>query len=540
MVYCLQGKRVKTDKKLADEVERMYRKTMPGQQKMEIPFGVELDAENRWVKLAALMPWEKIEARYAKNFEGASGQEAKSGRLAFASLYIQYRIDITDRETVDQIRENPSMQYFCGFESYTTEIPFDPSLMVHFRKRISAEMVREIAEESFAAEARKAIEKEKSNDNDSKNDDNDDGNGGDPEPKGTMLIDATCCPSDIHFPTDIGLLNHARELLEAIISILQIQLLALGYVKPRTYCLVARKAYLAYARRRKHTSEETRAAIRQQLQYVRRDLDSIAKQVEIGADLGVLAHDLYKKLLVISELYRQQKLMFDENTHTVEDRIVSISQPYLRPIVRGKANAPVEFGAKVATAHIGGFTFVIHMGYDNFSEAQFLKKSAEEYKRIFGFYPKVIIGDRAYATSDNRNYCKSKGIRLSAPKRGRKSEEIKEAERKQLYQDSCRRNAVEGDYGTGKRKYGLGLIMTKLYETTLTAISFGFFVKNMERVLRLLVALIFDQLEYYGEYPRLHCPRFDCTRLFSKPYLAGLDRERQNLCPLQCRAGLLF
>ena len=462
---------------------------------MEMAFGVELDAENRWVKLASIMPWDAIEERYAQNFKGTNGQEALTGRLAFGALYIQNRLDITDEETVDQIRETPSMQYFCGFAWYSTEKPFDPSLMVHFRKRISAEMMKEITALAFAAEAKKEIAQEKADDD---NDDNDHDGGGEPKPKGTMLIDATCCPSDIHFPTDIGLLNHARELLEAIISILQIQLLALGYVKPRTYCLVARKAYLAYARKRKHTAEEIRFAIRQQLQYVRRDLESIAKQVELGADLGLLDNDLYKKLLVIAELYRQQKQMFDEKSHQIDDRIVSIAQPHLRPIVRGKTNAPVEFGAKVATAHIGGFSFVIHLGYDNFSEAQYLKESAEEYKRIFGFYPKVIIGDRAYATNDNRNYCKSKGIRLSAPKRGRKSEEMKETERKQLYQDSCRRNAIEGDYGTGKRKYGLDLIMTKLYETTLTAISFGFFVKNMERVLRLLFALILRLLQYYG------------------------------------------
>jgi hypothetical protein len=227
-------------------------------------------------------------------------------------------------------------------------------------------------------------------------------------------------------------------------------------------------------------------------------LGSIAKQVELGACLDTLGKELYRKLLVISELYRQQKEMYDKKENRIEDRIVSIFQPHLRPIVRGKAGTPVEFGAKVATVHIGGFSFVIHLGYDNFPEAKYLERSVEEYKRIFGFYPKVVIGDRAYATNENRRICKSRGIRLSAPKRGPKSGEYKEAERKQLYQDSCRRNAVEGDYGTGKRKYGLDLIMTKLYETTLTAISFGFFVKNMERVLRLLVLLIFGHMGYWG------------------------------------------
>ena len=468
----------------------MYRKQTIGQTKMEIPFGVELDKENRWVKLAALMPWDEIETEYAKHFKGSRGQVAKSSRLAFAALYIQNRLVITDEETVEQISENPSMQYFCGFSGYRPENSFDPSLMVHFRKRIPAEMMKEISKKAFAQEAAKRAGKS--------NDDNDDGEtssgGGDSERKGELLLDATCCPSDIHYPTDIGLLNHARELTETIIDKLHNGQECAACIKPRTYRETARKAYLAYAKKRKHTKEELRYAIRQQLQYVRRNLNIIEKQVTHGARLSDLDKALYSKLHVIQEVYRQQKWMYDEETHVIEGRIVSISQPYLRPIVRGKANAPVEFGAKIASAHVGGFSFLIHLDYENFSEAKYLKESAEEYKRIFGFYPKVIIGDRAYATNENRGYCKLRGIRLSAPRRGPKSEQDKLEERQQLYQDGCKRNAIEGDYGTGKRKYGLDLIMTKLYETTLTAISFGFFVKNMERLRRLFVLRFFDIL----------------------------------------------
>jgi len=459
----------------------MYRKTDYSQVKIEMAFGVELNPGNRWVKLAGIMPWRKIEEQYARKFPCADGHEAKSSRLAFGALYIQARLAITDEETVNQIWENASMQYFCGFEEYTTEKPFDSSLMVHYRKRISKEMMKEISEEAFASEALKKIAAE----TDKKDDDDEN------PPKGTLLLDATCCPSDIHFPTDVGLLNHARELTEIIIDDLHKQLVRMGLVKikPRTYRENARKAFLAHSRRRKSTYEQIRYAIQQQLQFVRRNLETITKQVETGAELTKLDRVLYEKLQTIAELYLHQQAMFDQKTNVCPERIVSIAQPHLRPIVRGKAGVPVEFGAKIATAQIGGFTFVIHMGYDNFSEAKYLEKSAEEYKRTFGFYPKVIIGDRAYGTNGNRKYCKSKGIRLSCLQRGHKSEEFKEAERKLLYEDSCVRNAIEGSYGVVKRKYALALVMTKLYDTTLTAISFGFFVANMERVLRSLVAL---------------------------------------------------
>ena len=474
----------------------MYRRAMIGQQKLAIPFGVELNADNRWVKLAAILPWEKIEEGYAQNFESEKGEVAKSGRLAFAALYIQNRLAIVDVEVVEQIRENPSMQNLCGFESYSTKKPFDSSLMVHFRKRITPEMLKDISEEAFATEAKKAIERTK--------DDNDDHDGGGigGSPKGTLLLDATCCPSDIHYPTDIYLLNHARELTERIIDDLHGQFSHLGIIKPRTYREIARKAYLSYAKKRKHTPGEIRLVIRQQLQYVRRNLDSIAKQIGLGAELGKLSKGFYRKLLVISELYRQHKQMYDEKTHSIESRIVSISQPHLRPIVRGKEHNAVEFGTKVAIALVGGFSFVIRLDYDNFPEAQYLKASAEEYKRIFGFYPKVIIGDRAYTTNENRRYCNAAGIRLSGSRRGRKTDEVKEAERRQLYQDGCDRNAIEGHFGNGKRKYGLALIMTKLWNTTLTAISFGFFVTNMERILRLLSLFISTEMVFVGCFRR--------------------------------------
>ena len=348
----------------------MYRRREVNQLRFAVPFNVELDSQNRWVVLAGIMPWEKIEESYAKHFSGTKGQVAKSGRLAFAALYIQSRLAITDEETVAQIRENPSMQFFCGFDVYSTEQPFDPSLMVHFRKRITAEMIKSISEEAFTSQAKKPLD----DDNDSDNDDDTDSS---TRPRGTLLLDATCCPSDIRYPTDIWLLNHSRELTEHIIDILHGQLRTRGYTKPRTYRQNARRDYLRFSKKRIYTPNQLRNAIRQQLQYVHRNLKTIAQQVEQGADLKKLGRVLQEKYYVIMEVYRQQKVMYDTKTNRIENRLVSISQPYLRPIVRGKARTPVEFGAKVATAHVNGFTFIIHMEYNNFSEGQFLERSAE-------------------------------------------------------------------------------------------------------------------------------------------------------------------
>jgi len=289
----------------------MYRRVIPGQNKLDIPVGVELRTDNRWVQFSAIMPWEKIDRLYQANFSGLRGQVAKPCRLAFGALFIQWRLGITDEETVDQIRENPSMQYFCGFESYTTVKPFDSSLMVHFRKRITAEMMKEITEEAFAAEAKKAIESEDGGDDGSGDSPSGNDNGGARVPdgdknKGTMLLDATCHPADIKYPTDTGLLNHARELTERIIDELHEQLKCPGYEKPRTYREVARNDFLAFTKRRKPNQQQIRSAIRKQLQYVRRNLDTIEGQIGQGAMLKGISEDLQKKLATIRTLYAQQ------------------------------------------------------------------------------------------------------------------------------------------------------------------------------------------------------------------------------------------
>jgi hypothetical protein len=104
-----------------------------------LPFEGQLNANNRWVKLAEIIPWEEIEKKYAKLFPSDTGTVAKPLRMALGALIIKEKCGFTDRETVEQITENPYLQYFIGLERYQIEPPFDPSLMVHFRKRLDKE-----------------------------------------------------------------------------------------------------------------------------------------------------------------------------------------------------------------------------------------------------------------------------------------------------------------------------------------------------------------------------------------------------------------
>ena len=112
-----------------------------------LPFGGKLDANNRWVRLTELIPWEELEKEYASHFSNV-GPEAKPFRMALGALIIKEKCGFSDRETVEQITENPYLQYFIGLKEFQTEPPFDPSLMVHFRKRLNLETVQRINDQA--------------------------------------------------------------------------------------------------------------------------------------------------------------------------------------------------------------------------------------------------------------------------------------------------------------------------------------------------------------------------------------------------------
>jgi len=193
--------------------------------------------------------------------------------------------------------------------------------------------------------------------------------------------------------------------------------------------------------------------------------------------------------IVIRELYRQQRLMDALRIHHIEDRIVSIHQPHIRPIVRGKAKAKVEFGAKVSVSMVHGYAFLERRQWDNFNEGAALIASVEAYKSRFGVYPKEVLADQIYRNRENRAYCKARGIRLSGPPLGRPSKQTDAAEIKRIArQDACERNAIEANSAIGKRKYGWNRMRARLEQTSGAVIALQFLVMNLERRLRLLLS----------------------------------------------------
>ena len=453
------------------------------------PIGLKMNPENRWVKKAATIPWNEIEEKYAALFPSKKGMPAKPLRTALGSLIIQKQYEYSDRELVEQIRENPYYQFFIGLPGYQDEEPFVPSLLVEFRKRLTDDILGDINEMIIAY-------------NTPDDDPPAGGSGGDGESddtpaenKGTLILDATCAPQEIAYPQDINLLNEARENLEGLIDDICYRF---NYYKPRMYRRNARKDYLSLAKCKKRTAKKIRKAIKKQLQYVNRDLGYV--------DLLLAQDDVYLKpkqterLAVIRELVEQQQYMYDNKVHSVKDRIVSISQPYIRPIVRGKAKSPVEFGAKLdMSIDENGLARLEKLSFDAYNECDVLIDAVERYHARTGRYPERVLADQIYRTRKNRAYCKQKAIRLSGPALGR-PKQVTSEEKKQSYTDNTDRIEVERGFSLAKRCYGLGLLHTKLDVTTRSSIALSIIAMNVNRlagiILRCMVISIFSRYRW--------------------------------------------
>jgi transposase, IS5 family len=220
--------------------------------------------------------------------------------------------------------------------------------------------------------------------------------------QGKLILDATCVPADIRYPTDLGLLNQARKQTEKIIDILYDGLEEKPTKKPITQRITAKKEYLKNAKKRRVTKKERRKAIKKQLQYINRNLGHIERLQTSGAKLECWAGNppswlngqQYKMLLVVATVYQQQLSMYENKQQRIDDRIVSLTQPHIRPIIRGKAGTPVEFGAKLSVSYHNGYVFLDRLSWDNFNESGDLKSQVEKFKLATGNYPESVHVDQ--------------------------------------------------------------------------------------------------------------------------------------------------
>ena len=258
----------------------------------------------------------------------------------------------------------------------------------------------------------------------------------------------------------------------------------------------ARKDYLSLAKCKKCTANKIRKAIKKQLQYVNRELGYVA--IFLEQDDVFLKPKLAEQLAVIRELVEQQQYMYDNKVHSVKDRIVSISQPYIRPIVRGKAKSPVEFGAKLdMSIDEKGLARLEKLSFDAYNECDVLISAIKRYRSRTGRYPERVLVDQIYRNRKNRAYCKANGIRMSGPALGRLGQMIAD-EKKQSHTENTDRIEVERGFSLAKRCYGLGLLHTKLDMTKRSSIALSIIAMNVNRLTGIILRCV--MISFFSRY----------------------------------------
>jgi transposase, IS5 family len=394
------------------------------------PFGGKLDEENRWLKIAKLIPWNQLESKYEGYFSH-TGRPATDGRLAVGLFLLKHMSGKSDEEVVLELLENPYWQVFCGLEGFATKATIEASTLSRLRKRLGTRYVKEMEDATYGVLIEKKIIKAKG-----------------------MLADGTVIPENIKYPNDVGLLNDVREWLVKNIRWIGSEV----GKRYRTYCRVGRKAYLNFAKCKRKTKKLVRRAKRKMLGYVRRNLRQIEEVLEAVKNCGSRhVITIRGKLKTAQKIFRQQLEMHVQRSCRINERIVSFHRPWVRPIKRGKNGKDVEFGAKAAMSHVDGFLFLDAINHDNFSEAEtsVVKNQIEKYEERFGRKPSSFTGDKAYGSRTNRKLIEDElGIRTSFVRLGKRQNGTQRIDQ-WFKRKQKERNRIEGHLGHGKEHYRL-------------------------------------------------------------------------------------
>ena len=454
------------------------------------------------------MPWDKLAAIYHKTLSSDQGAPSIDARVVIGAFVIKHKMKLDDRETIEYIRENIYVQYFLGLSNYTWQDVFDRSLFTTLRYRLGADKFDQMSASLIATAfelPNAQSENEESIDSSQDKNKSEDAScsveevvsegqqpaqaGVEkketdcivaiPKAKGKLKLDATIADQMIKYPTDLDLLNDSRQQSERIIDALCKKL---GVTKkPRTYRRKARQNYLCLAKKKKKSNKEIRKVIGKQLNYVGRNVKSIHALLDKFKNIAFpLTPRDQNIFFVIQHIYAQQRQMHKEKTHQCDDRIVNIYQPYVRPMVRGKAKVGVEFGAKLGVSEFNGYARINTLSWDAYHEGGDLKKQVEAYRKLYGYYPAVVIADKIYGTRENRNWLTQLGIRYSGKPLGRPSKQSQAPyQKRRARKENGERNHVEGKFGQAKNGYNLNKIRARKARTSESWIACIFFVMNL-------------------------------------------------------------
>lgn len=405
-------------------------------------------------RIRALLPLKEMADELASHFpkkhsRGNTPMFPLDGEIAL--MFLKPYTGLSDDGLIEMLNGSIHMQMFCG-------VLIDPSRPIKDGKIVSAIRNRLAPRLDIVRQQSVLYKKWDSMLKD----------------KDLCMSDATCYESHLRYPTDIKLMWECCEWLH---KLLQKTCREQGERLPRSKYNEVAKARLAYAKQRKPKKSATRRMQRRLLKLLDKLIGQWNCLCRLYAPVIHLSAEQDKRIMAIKEVHRQQTDHF--NKKEVKHRIVSIDRPYIRPIVRGKENKRVEFGAKVNNIQVDGISFIEHHSFEAFNEGTRLKQCVEYQESLTGVKVTRIGMDTIYANNENRKYCTERGITTNFVRKGPKpKDEQADISTASRIIGNLRATVMEGSFGNQKQHFGVGRIAARNRHSETLLLFFGIHMAN--------------------------------------------------------------
>ncbi len=405
-------------------------------------------------RIHAMLPLKEMADELASHFpkknpQGNSPMFPPEGEVAL--MFLKPYTGLSDDGLVEMLNGSIHMQMFCGVLIDPSQPIKDGKIVSAIRNRLAFRLDI-VKQQSVLYKKWDSLLKDKD----------------------LCMSDATCYESYLRYPTDIKLM---WECCEWLYILLQKNCREVGERLPRSKYNDVSRDRLAYAKQRKPKKSATRRMQRRLLRLLGKLIGQWNNLCRQYAPLISLTAEQHKRIAAIREVHRQQTDHF--NKKEVKHRIVSIDRPYIRPIVRGKENKRVEFGAKVNNIQIDGISFIEHHSFEAFNEGIRLKQCVEYQEKLTGVAVKRIGMDTIYANNENRRYCTEKGITTNFVRKGpRPKDESAEVSTARRIIGNLRATVMEGSFGNQKQHYSVGRIAARNRHSETLLLFFGIHMAN--------------------------------------------------------------
>lgn len=375
-------------------------------------------------------------------------------------LVLKHYLKLSDAKLIERINTDWAMQQFCGILLKPHEVIKDKNLPSFWRGYIG-DSLDISALQTIAANHWKPYMND----------------------TGISSEDATCYESNINFPTPVKIVwkscNTVYCSIQKLRKKLKLRDTRCNYEKYK-------KQFLQYQKSRKKSKRQEKKLLKSLLKFLLRLL-TLHGELVAKYSINISIKDA-ALLQTITTVYGQQHSKVYGEVDKIKDRIVSLNKPYIRPIVRGKENKPVEFGAKVNKLMVDGISFIEHFSYDAFNEGTRLESCVALHQQLFGKC-NMHSADKIYATNNNRTYCRKNNINTNFVPKGKQKEAHKEQSKVlRAALDKERATRLEGSFGNEKNHYLLQKVNARNAITEKCWIFFGMFTANASIITKRMVA----------------------------------------------------